>query len=209
MDNSSLFLACFPCFSPLTTEERILKLLAVNFYQWLLLLNCNLLHIHEELELSISDCITVNQYLTYSDQPKKVDMNPEKRMKAAYTDFEATRLPQLKAENQNLRLSQLKQMLKKEWQKSPDNPLNARLLKWWRGSAWWRMSKICDSFACISPALKFIVTKQLSFELIPIIKWTTHWILDNCVYPSSLFILVSEWVLLKSSQHTTVTDYIF
>ena len=56
-------------------------------------------------------------------------MHPEKRVKAAYTDFESRRLPQLKAENPNLRLSQLKQMLKKEWQKSPENPLNARLMK--------------------------------------------------------------------------------
>ena len=65
----------------------------------------------------------------YSVKETKVDMHPEKRVKAAYTDFESRRLPQLKAENPNLRLSQLKQMLKKEWQKSPENPLNARLMK--------------------------------------------------------------------------------
>lgn len=47
-------------------------------------------------------------------------------MKAAYTEFEERELPRLKAENPNLRLSQLKQMLRKEWQKSPDNPLNMR-----------------------------------------------------------------------------------
>lgn len=52
------------------------------------------------------------------------DKHPEKRMKAAYTAFEAERLPQLKAENPNFRLSQLKQMLRKEWLKSPDNPMN-------------------------------------------------------------------------------------
>jgi len=55
-----------------------------------------------------------------------VDMHPEKRVKAAYAAFEDVRLPQLKADNPNLRLSQLKQMLKKEWQKSPDNPINQR-----------------------------------------------------------------------------------
>ena len=48
-------------------------------------------------------------------------------MKACYEEFESARLPQLKAENPNLRLSQLKQMLRKEWQKSPDNPLNKKL----------------------------------------------------------------------------------
>jgi len=57
----------------------------------------------------------------------EVDKHPEKRMKAAYEAFEKERLPQLKAENVNLRLSQLKQMLRKEWMKSPDNPLNQRL----------------------------------------------------------------------------------
>lgn len=57
----------------------------------------------------------------------EVDKHPEKRMKAAYESFEKERLPQLKAENVNLRLSQLKQMLRKEWMKSPDNPLNQRL----------------------------------------------------------------------------------
>ena len=55
-----------------------------------------------------------------------MDKHPEKRMKAAYEAFEKERLPQLKAEYNNLRLSQLKQMLRKEWMKSPDNPMNQR-----------------------------------------------------------------------------------
>ena len=61
------------------------------------------------------------------DSEDSVDKHPEKRMKAAYEEFENVRLPQLKAENPNLRLSQLKQMLRKEWMKSPDNPLNKKL----------------------------------------------------------------------------------
>eukprot|EP00088_Acartia_fossae_P060613 TRINITY_DN7260_c0_g1_i3.p1 TRINITY_DN7260_c0_g1~~TRINITY_DN7260_c0_g1_i3.p1 ORF type:complete len:236 (-),score=95.82 TRINITY_DN7260_c0_g1_i3:209-916(-) len=56
-----------------------------------------------------------------------VDKHPEKRMKAAYEEFEKSRLPQLKKENPNMRLSQLKQMLRKEWQKHPDNPLIKQL----------------------------------------------------------------------------------
>ena len=48
-------------------------------------------------------------------------------MKAAYEEFEAERLPQLKVENQTLRLSQLKQLLRKEWMKHPNNPLNMKL----------------------------------------------------------------------------------
>ncbi|XP_025076589.1 coiled-coil domain-containing protein 124-like [Pomacea canaliculata] len=55
-----------------------------------------------------------------------VDKHPEKRMKAAYNKFEEENLPRLKAENPNMRLSQLKQMLKKDWMKSPENPMNQR-----------------------------------------------------------------------------------
>ncbi|KAK2178620.1 hypothetical protein NP493_537g00032 [Ridgeia piscesae] len=56
------------------------------------------------------------------------EKHPEKRVKAAYTAFEEVNLPRLKAENPNLRLSQLKQMLKKDWMKSPDNPMNQRTM---------------------------------------------------------------------------------
>ena len=63
----------------------------------------------------------------FSNAGEKVDMHPEKRMKAAYEEFEKERLPQLKAENGNLRLSQLKQMLRKEWMKSPMNPFNQKM----------------------------------------------------------------------------------
>lgn len=54
------------------------------------------------------------------------DLHPEKRMAAAFKAFEEKRLPQIKKENPTLRLSQQKQMLRKEWQKSPENPLNRR-----------------------------------------------------------------------------------
>lgn len=55
-----------------------------------------------------------------------VDRHPERRMKAAFTAFEEVNLPRLKQENPNMRLSQLKQLLKKEWMKSPENPMNQR-----------------------------------------------------------------------------------
>lgn len=58
------------------------------------------------------------------NEDEKVDRHPEKRMKAAFTAFEEVQLPILKKQNPTLRLSQLKQMLKKEWMKSPENPLN-------------------------------------------------------------------------------------
>lgn len=60
----------------------------------------------------------------------KVERHPEKRVRAAYLEFEERELPRLKQENPNLRLSQLKQMLKKDWMKSPENPLNAAYISY-------------------------------------------------------------------------------
>jgi glycerophosphoryl diester phosphodiesterase len=45
-------------------------------------------------------------------------------MKAAFQTFEEENLDRLKKDNPSLRLSQLKQLLKKEWMKSPSNPFN-------------------------------------------------------------------------------------
>ncbi len=53
-----------------------------------------------------------------------VDKHPERRQAAAYAAFEERELPRLKKENPNMRLSQIKQMLRKDWMKSPENPMN-------------------------------------------------------------------------------------
>ncbi|XP_012270130.1 coiled-coil domain-containing protein 124 [Orussus abietinus] len=63
-----------------------------------------------------------------STKESEVDRHPEKRVKAAYTSFEERMMPIIKEQNPTLRLSQLKQLLRKEWMKSPENPLNQRLL---------------------------------------------------------------------------------
>lgn len=55
---------------------------------------------------------------------EKVDRHPEKRMKAAYTEYEEMRLAEMKEEKNLLKQSQMKQKIFKEWQKHPDNPLN-------------------------------------------------------------------------------------
>lgn len=55
---------------------------------------------------------------------QEADKHPEKRMKAAYAAYEERKLKELKVEHPSLRLTQLKQMIFKEWQKSPENPLN-------------------------------------------------------------------------------------
>ena len=82
------------------------------------------------LEVDGAEARTVTeaiQVLSINPNSPGVDKHPEKRMKAAYEDFENQRLPELKMEYGNMRLSQLKQMLRKEWQKHPDNPLNKQL----------------------------------------------------------------------------------
>ncbi len=58
-----------------------------------------------------------------SSQPP-VDKHPERRQAAAFAAFEQRELPRLRQENPNMRLSQVKQMLRKDWMKSPDNPMN-------------------------------------------------------------------------------------
>lgn len=52
------------------------------------------------------------------------DRHPEKRMKAAFKAYEDSEMPIIKAQNPSLKLSQLKQLIFKNWQKSPENPLN-------------------------------------------------------------------------------------
>lgn len=59
-----------------------------------------------------------------STRDEEIEKHPEKRMKAAYTAYEQRQLILLKEKHPTLRLSQLKQMIFKDWQKSPKNPLN-------------------------------------------------------------------------------------
>lgn len=70
---------------------------------------------------TIEDAIAV-----LSTGPEDMEHHPERRMKAAYAAYEEANMPRLKKENPNMRLSQLKQQLKKEWMKAPENPLNQR-----------------------------------------------------------------------------------
>ncbi|XP_038571516.1 coiled-coil domain-containing protein 124 [Micropterus salmoides] len=70
---------------------------------------------------TIEDAIAV-----LSTGPEDLDQHPERRMKAAFAAYEEASMPRLKMENPNMRLSQLKQLLKKEWMKAPENPLNQR-----------------------------------------------------------------------------------
>ncbi|KAG5885752.1 hypothetical protein JTB14_033865 [Gonioctena quinquepunctata] len=71
---------------------------------------------------------SVGEAIALLGKEKIVDKHPERRMKAAYAAFENKRLEELKKDNNGLRLSQLKEMVFKEWQKSSENPLNRQVV---------------------------------------------------------------------------------
>ncbi|RPB17974.1 DUF1014-domain-containing protein [Terfezia boudieri ATCC MYA-4762] len=62
--------------------------------------------------------------LTSGTGGKEIDRHPEKRVKAAYAAFEERRLQELRVEHPGLRLGQMKEMIRKEFEKSPENPRN-------------------------------------------------------------------------------------
>lgn len=73
---------------------------------------------------NLDDALSLMESLTVETATATIDRHPERRMKAAYAAFEEREMPILKAENPELRLSQLKERLFRMWQKSPDNPFN-------------------------------------------------------------------------------------
>ncbi|XP_007443910.1 coiled-coil domain-containing protein 124 isoform X1 [Python bivittatus] len=78
------------------------------------------------LEEGMVEARTIEDAIAVLSVAEDLDRHPERRMKAAFSAFEEVNLPRLKQENPNMRLSQLKQLLKKEWMKSPENPMNQR-----------------------------------------------------------------------------------
>ncbi|KAM6310866.1 CC124 protein, partial [Podargus strigoides] len=78
------------------------------------------------LEEGSVEARTIEDAIAVLSVSGEAERHPERRMKAAFTAFEELNLPRLKQENPNMRLSQLKQLLKKEWMKSPENPMNQR-----------------------------------------------------------------------------------
>ena len=48
----------------------------------------------------------------------------ERKTQAAFSKFEKENLPRLRDSNPTLRMSQVKQLLKKEWMRSAENPSN-------------------------------------------------------------------------------------
>ena len=90
----------------------------------------------------------------------KAEKHPEKRMKASYTAYEERRLPMLKAENPNMRLSQLKQMLKKDWMKAPENPMNQRVAAY-NEKSWFSLdSPICKPRTTLIASCSNLLTRN-------------------------------------------------
>lgn len=54
----------------------------------------------------------------------KIDRHPERRFKAAYAAFEARRLPEVEEERPGLRKQQRIEIVRKEFEKSEENPFN-------------------------------------------------------------------------------------
>ncbi|ETW85173.1 hypothetical protein HETIRDRAFT_43144, partial [Heterobasidion irregulare TC 32-1] len=53
-----------------------------------------------------------------------IERHPERRFKAAYEAYQERELPNLRVEHPGLRLQQYKDLLYKQFQKSPENPFN-------------------------------------------------------------------------------------
>ncbi|RCH85732.1 hypothetical protein CU098_009150, partial [Rhizopus stolonifer] len=72
----------------------------------------------------IDDALDLLSLDSGSVKAKDIEKHPERRFKAAFAAFEERELPRFKAENPGLRLSQLKELIYKAFQKSPENPFN-------------------------------------------------------------------------------------
>ena len=54
----------------------------------------------------------------------KLDRHPERRFKAAYKAFEERRMAEVEVENPGLRKQQRVELIRKEFERSPENPFN-------------------------------------------------------------------------------------
>jgi len=62
--------------------------------------------------------------LTSNNRSEKIDRHPERRFKAAYAAYEARRMPEVEEENKGLRKQQRVDLIRKEFERSPENPFN-------------------------------------------------------------------------------------
>eukprot|EP01055_Gregarina_sp_Pseudo9_P005259 Gregarina_sp_Pseudo_9__5258@NODE_59_length_4716_cov_32_223220_g55_i0_p5_GENE_NODE_59_length_4716_cov_32_223220_g55_i0NODE_59_length_4716_cov_32_223220_g55_i0_p5_ORF_typecomplete_len220_score76_07Ccdc124/PF06244_12/1_2e24NHS/PF15273_6/3_6_NODE_59_length_4716_cov_32_223220_g55_i038874546 len=66
----------------------------------------------------------VDAALTQLEGGEGGDKHPEKRMKAAYRQYEEEWIERLRQEYPSLKRSQLKEKIFRQWQKAPENPMN-------------------------------------------------------------------------------------
>jgi len=81
-------------------------------------------NVNRVLDPSTVNARSVGDALSALSLGEKLEKHPEKRVRASYKKYEEYHMKFLKEENPSLRQSQLRQLLKKEWVKSPENPLN-------------------------------------------------------------------------------------
>lgn len=60
----------------------------------------------------------------HTGKEEEVDAHPERRRKAAFKAYEEREIPIVRADNPGLKLSQVKEIIFKAWQKSAENPVN-------------------------------------------------------------------------------------
>lgn len=72
----------------------------------------------------VVDATGIDEILKQTDPKNQtVDMHPEKRMKAAWGSFVDEEMPKYRKENPTLKRSQILQMMSKDWQTHPHNPI--------------------------------------------------------------------------------------
>lgn len=89
--------------------------------------NLNRLMAETTIATTVDEAIAVLREAGGEGDDGGADKHPEKRLKAAYKAFETANMARVKAENPGMRLSQWKQLLWREWAKSPENPMNQRV----------------------------------------------------------------------------------
>jgi len=75
----------------------------------------------------IDNALDLLSLTTSTGAADKIDRHPERRFKAAYTQFEERRLEEMKDEK-GLRRQQKIDQIRKEFEKSPENPFNQALI---------------------------------------------------------------------------------
>ncbi|KAF9511200.1 hypothetical protein BS47DRAFT_1299239, partial [Hydnum rufescens UP504] len=60
----------------------------------------------------------------------KLEAHPERRFKAAFEAYQERELPNIRKDHPGLRLQQYKDLLFKQFQKSPENPFNQTLVSY-------------------------------------------------------------------------------